>query len=273
MVVYRTNGLSNLKNNALENIDYLSILVLNIMPNKIEAENQLNDLFEKLPEYVKLTFMYPASHKWKHGNVQALKNNYVTLDQIKSQYFDGLIITGAPLEQLNYSDVDFWPEFIAIRDWSKTHTKYQLFTCWAALAGLYLDFNIPKINLNKKIFGVYQNQLSNSEFTSGFRMPQSRMSGVERRIIQHNQALQILCDNQQTGPFLLKSNRAFYTLGHPEYSAQTLINEYRRDLSKGKEIREPNNLSLTNPNKDYQVWHSNGQYLYHNWLNKILEEL
>ena len=273
MTVFKLNGFTS--NNLInyKTNPEVSVLVLNIMPNKAQTEDQISQLFSEVKTPVAVTFMYPRTHQWKHGNQNDLSYHYATLETVKHQYFDGLIVTGAPLEKFEFEDVDFWNEFLEIREWSRTHTRCQLFTCWGAQAALYTDFNLPKVNVEQKIFGVYENQIK-SELPSGFQMPQSRFSKVDPRIANETPHLEILGDNQSTGPFYLrgKQQKSIYVMGHPEYQADTLVNEYHRDQQKGLPIQLPENISIDDPTVAYDRWHSSSLYLYQNWLNKILKE-
>ena len=270
MTVFKQNGFTK-SNQQATNQPTLSILILNLMPNKLETENQLTKLFAELSISTSLTFIHPQSHHWKNGDQAELKQKYLSLPEIENCTFDGLLVTGAPLEQLPFSQVDFWEEFQRIRTWSKTHTRQQFFTCWAAQAALYLDYQVPKITLVEKIFGIYQNQLSSTQLPRNFQMPQSRYSKVDRQIIKQVPKLQVLADNEVTGPFVLKDPTNFYILGHPEYDAETLVNEYFRDKNNNKLIAKPSNISLTNPKGNYLTWHNCSRYLYQTWLEQIEE--
>lgn len=274
MTVIKLNGLTS---NQPENyrIDpQLSVLVLNLMPTKADTENQISKLFSEVKTPVALTFMYPKTHVWKHGDQKELAYRYATLDSIGDKYFDGLIVTGAPLEKLDFTDVDFWEEFVRIRNWSKTHTNNQLFTCWGAQAALYTDYQVPKINVSKKIFGVYNNEVTTTQLPRNFLMPQSRFSKVETKTIQEIPELDILADNQQTGPFYMRatSQHASYIMGHPEYQANTLVDEYYRDLNKDTPVQMPVNVSLNDPTPSYLGWHHSSLNLYQNWLNQLQKE-
>lgn len=274
MTVLKLNGLTK---NDLDNYRIkpkYSILVLNLMPTKADTEEQISKLFAQLTEPVAVTFLYPKSHIWKHGDQSELAYHYASLDSIKDQYFDGLIVTGAPVEQLDFTDVDYWDEFLEIRNWSLTHTVSQLFTCWGAQAALNIDFQIPKVNVQQKIFGVYDNQVSVTSLPRNFLMPQSRYSKVETQTVQQVPELSILADNDETGPFFLEARKyhSIYVMGHPEYKANTLVDEYYRDLKKHRSIHKPKNISLTDPTTMYDRWHQSSLNLYHNWLNQIQEE-
>lgn len=273
MTVLKLNGLTGNRPEDYQINPQYSILVLNIMPNKIETEQQISRLFAELQTPVALTFLYPRTHQWKHGNQSELAYHYATFDAIREQYFDGLIVTGAPLEKLPFTDVDYWNEFNDIRNWSKTHTFSQLFTCWSAQAALYSDYQVPKVNLKKKIFGVFENQI-HTNLPRNFLMPQSRFSKVERQIIEQIPQLEVLADNIQTGPFVLQAreHHSIYVLGHPEYSEDTLVNEYYRDLKKNKPIQKPINISLENPLTSYLRFHNSSLNLYQNWLDQIQKE-
>lgn len=275
MTVFCTNGF-NLSKNAtnLSNLkEATSILVFNLMPDKKATEIQLINLFNELNRSVELTFMYPKTHQWKHGNPITLTQNYVTLDQISEESFDGFLVTGAPLERLDFEAIDFWQEFQQVRTWAKTHTKTQLFTCWAAQAALFIDYAIPKINLQQKIFGVYLNEQTSSDLPEWFQIPQSRFSKVDRATVQATAGLEILGDNHVTGPFILQSTQthSLYVLGHPEYFMDTLIEEYYRDLKKDMSVSTPLNISLTAPQFSYAHWRCCSRYLYQTWLNQITQ--
>lgn len=274
MTVLKLNGLTQNKPENYQIDPKYSILVLNLMPTKADTEEQISKLFAELDTPVALTFLYPKSHIWKHGNQAELAYRYATLDSIRQQYFDGLIVTGAPVEKLDFEDVDYWDEFLEIQDWSRRHTVSQLFTCWGAQAALYADFQIPKVNVTRKIFGVYDNQVSNTSLPRNFLMPQSRYSKVETKAVKDVPELQILADNDQTGPFFLEARKyhSIYVMGHPEYKANTLVDEYYRDLNKHQAINKPTNISLTDPIPTYTRWHHSSLNLYHNWLNQIQEE-
>ncbi|MFD1672083.1 homoserine O-succinyltransferase [Agrilactobacillus yilanensis] len=272
MTVFCTNGFNKKTNRILplNKKQATSILVLNLMPDKQTTETQLSNLCNELNRPISLTFMYPKTHCWHHGDQTSLAKNYVTLDQIKDQYFDSLLVTGAPLERLDFNEIDFWQEFIAIRHWAQSHTQTQLFTCWAAQAALFVDYAIPKIDLDEKIFGVYVNELNDSALPQWFQMPQSRFSKVDRQTVQNTPGLQVLGDNQSTGPFLMQSDtkHSLYVLGHPEYFMDTLSNEYYRDLHKNMAVKPPINISLTAPQFSYAHWRCCSRYLYQSWLDQ-----
>lgn len=273
MTVFCTNGFNQKQNQTLAwrpNQALTSILVLNLMPNKETTEAQLIQLCQELDQPITLTFMYPKTHQWRHGDPKDLQNHYVTLDQIQSQNFDSLLVTGAPLERLDFEDIDFWQEFQTIRTWAKTHTKTQFFTCWAAQAALFLDYAIPKVDLDHKIFGVFLNEHPTEALPKWFQIPQSRFSKVDRTVVSQTKGLDILGDNQKTGPFLMQSSdhRSLYVLGHPEYAMDTLGAEYYRDLSQQLVVDPPKNITLTAPQFAYAHWRCCSRYLYHTWLKQ-----
>lgn len=273
MTVFCTNGFNQTNYQILSwhpQQTITSILVLNLMPNKQTTETQLINLFNELDQPIALTFMSPKTHQWRHGDPQALAKNYVTLDQIKQRTFDSLLVTGAPLERLAFDDIDFWQEFQTIRTWAKTHTATQLFTCWAAQAALYVDYAIPKIDLQKKIFGVYVNEQAQTTLPKWFQIPQSRFSKVDRTTVAQTAGLKILGDNHETGPFLMQATdqRSLYVLGHPEYAVDTLSAEYYRDRSQNLTVPTPRNISLTAPEFAYAHWRCCSRYLYHTWLTQ-----
>ncbi|WP_125768223.1 homoserine O-acetyltransferase/O-succinyltransferase family protein [Companilactobacillus furfuricola] len=274
MTVIKLNGLTKNDPKNLLIKPQLSILVLNIMPNKAQTEQQISRLFAEVKTPVSVTFMYPKSHVWKHGDQSKLSASYATLDDLKDKYFDGFIVTGAPVEQIKFTDVDYWDEFLEIRDWAHKHTQNQLFKCWGAQAALFADFEVPKVNVKEKIFGVYKNQINTTHLPRNFLMPQSRFSKVETSIVESIPQLEILADNVQTGSFFMRATdrNSLYIMGHPEYTANTLIDEYHRDLKKNQPIKKPVNISLENPLKSYIGWHNSSLDLYQGWLDQIQKE-
>ncbi|MCD2257481.1 homoserine O-succinyltransferase [Lactobacillus sp. CC-MHH1034] len=274
MTVRLRNGFCRYKDlNVPANTSFLKILILNLMPHKAATEKQYSQLFSELASNTELTFMVPETHSWHHGNSRALRDHYATLTKVADDYFDALIVTGAPLEKIDYQDVDYWPEFETIMDWSLTHTGKQIFTCWSALAALNHDFQIPKINLTEKIFGVYQ-ATDQACFPIRLQMPQSRFATIDPEQIKAQPGLSILAQNETIGPFLLQDTKIdrWYVLGHPEYSAFTLLQEYQRDLTKGLPVQPPQNFALTAPQLTYAHWRNSSRYLFQKFLQSNPKE-
>lgn len=254
----------------------LQLLILNLMPTKATTERQfLNRLTGATPD-VAVTFMYPASHHFKSIARDVIEQNYVNLAQIEDQYFDGLIVTGAPVEQLPFEAVDYWEELETIIDWAQRNVQQTLFECWAAQAGLYEQFNIQKRLVGHKVFGIYSATTvdQHSRLVSGLsaggllKMPQSRHTELVLPATLPGD-LRVVASNNQVGPLLLSapSQHAVYVTGHPEYEATTLADEYFRDRRKQLPINLPQHyfkdarLSCINYN-----WSAASHRLYQNWL-------
>lgn len=250
----------------------LSILVANLMPNKEETERQFLESFNNLESDVELTFLYPATHHFKHVSFSAIAKAYVCLADIENCSFDGLIITGAPVEQFDFQQVDYWEEFQTLCDWAQRHTNQTLLECWAALGGLYNDFQINKRSLGQKIFGIYSATNTNpNEPCSNLTIPQSRHATVDAPD-ELPAGLEVVATNDQIGPLIYQSRckHRTYITGHPEYEAQTLANEYYRDLKKRLPIQEPQNyFSDVQTGEINYSWRSSSQQLYQSWLNTI----
>lgn len=265
MAANATNGLL-LADQQWHNQNLLNprrILVLNLMPTKKTTESQFLHQFASLKQDTELTFIYPASHSFKTCSRELIAENYRTFSQIKKQFYDGLIITGAPVEQFDFHQVDYWQEFEKICDWGKRHTSGILFECWAAQAALFHDFAIKKRLLKPKLFGIY------SSTDHRFIMPQSRRS---ESIIDKNNLpkdLKITADSK-VGPLILRSElfHSTYITGHPEYQKDTLAKEYFRDLDKGLKINKPVNYFKADKQINY-CWRNSSNLIYQSWLNSL----
>ncbi len=260
-----------------------SILVLNLMPTRKETERQFLSAFNDLTGNFELTFLYPKSHHFKGISKKIVEKTYNSLDQISENHYDGLIITGAPVETLPFSQVDYWNELLKIIDWSRSHVKEVLYECWAAQAGLFYDFEIRKYQLPKKLFGIFDATFisKDSKITQGFenggilRMPQSRHTQIALNADELPIGLKITATSKKTGPIILESSKfhSTYVSGHPEYSQETLAKEYFRDVNKGLNIEKPENYFLNEDNtKINYSWRATSLKIYQNWANKFVSQ-
>ncbi len=260
-----------------QDIRPLQILLLNLMPTKIDTETQLSRLLGNTPLQVQLTLMHTESYKSKNISEQHLLDFYKVFDEIKDRYFDGMIITGAPVEHLKFEDVEYWNELTEIMEWSKSHVYSTFHICWGAQAGLYYHFGIEKKNLDEKLFGVFPHKADYKQsillrgFDDTFYIPHSRHTTVLREDIEKVNDLKILASSPAVGPAIIttKNGRQIFVTGHSEYDQYTLDKEYRRDLLAEKPIKCPVNYY---PHDDYSqapnvTWRSHANLLYSNWLN------
>jgi len=260
-----------------QDIRPLKVLVLNLMPTKIETETQLLRKLSNTPLQVEVEFMQTASYQPRHVEASHLEAFYTVFEEIKDQKFDGLIITGAPLDYTRFEDVIYWKELCEIMEWSKTHVHSTLHMCWGTYAGLYYHYGIDKVDLDEKLSGVYEHYVlkKNSPLFRGFDdvfyAPQSRAMTVRKEDVEKVSELELLAVSDIAGVTMLKTkdSRQFFMTCHPEYDADTLAKEYFRDLEKGMEPKVPiNYFPGDDPNKDPVVrWRSTGQLFYSNWLN------
>ncbi len=260
-----------------QDIRPLRILILNLMPKKIETETQLARLLGNTPLQVEPTLMHTSSHQSKNVAEEHLLAFYKTFKDVKDEYFDGMIITGAPVEMLPFEQVEYWDELCEIMEWSKTHVHSTLHICWASQAGLYYHYGIHKRLLPKKVFGVFPHTVDYKQsilfrgFDDTFMVPQSRHTTFLREDLEKVSALKILSSSEQTGVYAVstKNGRQIFITGHSEYDALTLQNEYLRDLSQGKEIAIPENYYPgDDPTKPPIVsWRGHAHLLFSNWLN------
>ncbi|RPF43519.1 homoserine O-succinyltransferase [Hydrogenoanaerobacterium saccharovorans] len=260
-----------------QDIRPLRIAILNLMPKKIETETQLLRLLSNSPLQVDVELLLTATHASKNTPTEHLLKFYKTFDDIKDQRFDGLIITGAPVEQMRFEEVDYWPELCDIMQWSKTNVYSTFHICWGAQAGLYYHYGINKHPLESKMFGIFHHHnicpkhLLMRGFDEVFVAPHSRHTGISQEDITSEPRLELLSYSDVAGPYLIASrdNRQIFVTGHSEYDRDTLQREYTRDIDKGLAIDVPVNYfpdddpSRTAP---YQ-WRSHAHLLYSNWLN------
>lgn len=260
-----------------QDIRPLQLLILNLMPTKIVTETQLLRKLSNSPLQVEVELLHTSSHISANTNADHLSSFYTTFSEIKDKKYDGMIITGAPVENLDFGDVDYWDELCEIMEWSKTHVHSTLHICWGAQAGLYYHYNIPKYSLEHKLFGVFPHTILKKQsplfrgFDDVFYVPHSRYTQNLSEDILAKPELELLAVSPQAGVFAVKScdNRHFFITGHPEYDPETLSNEYFRDINRGLDIQVPvNYFPDNNPDNPPIVrWRSAAQLFYTNWLN------
>ena len=260
-----------------QDIRPLRIVILNLMPKKIETETQLLRLLSNSPIQVDIELLQTKSHTSKNTPSEHLFKFYKTFDEIKDERFDGMIITGAPVEQMAFEEVDYWEELCTIMEWSKSNVWSTLHICWGAQAGLYYHYGVHKYPLDEKMFGIFQHRLlvENHPITRGFDelffVPHSRHTTVKRRDIAKIQELEILASSDKSGIYMVgrRDGRQFFITGHSEYDRDTLANEYFRDLKKGLPIGIPENYFPDNdPSKTPPyTWRGHANLLFCNWLN------
>ena len=260
-----------------QNIRQLEIAIVNLMPLKEETELQILRSLSNTPLQVNVTFITTKSHESTHTSVSHLNKFYQTFDEVKNQKFDGLIITGAPVELMEYEEVDYWDEICQIMEWSKGHAFSTLHLCWGAQAGLYYLYGIQKHVLDKKMFGVFRHYVKNRKvplvrgFDDIFYAPHSRHTEVRKEDIEKCENLTILAESDKAGVFLVidKTGKQIFVMGHPEYDRLTLDSEYKRDKNKGLPIDVPVNYYPNDDDtqKPVLTWRSHGNILYSNWLN------
>ena len=260
-----------------QDIRPLRILLLNLMPTKIDTETQLSRLLSNTPLQVELYLMHTVTHKAHNVSEEHLTSFYRPFSDYREQYFDGLVITGAPVEKMEFEEVDYWEELCEIMEWSKTHVHSTFHICWGAQAGLYYHYGINKHPLDKKLFGVFPHKADYVRsillrgFDDVFNVPHSRHTTVLREDIEKVPELKILASSEEAGIYAVssKNGRQIFITGHSEYDPRTLEKEYLRDKNLGLEIEVPKNYY---PNDDdtrdpLVTWRSHANLLYSNWLN------
>ena len=262
---------------AHQDIRPLEILIVNIMPKKLETELQLLRLLSNTALQVNITLVRMESHVSKNTSQSHLDAFYATLSEIREHSYDGMIVTGAPVEQLPFEQVDYWTELCELMDWSKTHVYSTLHICWGAQAGLYHHFGIPKYPLDHKMFGVYRHILEKRHtqllhgFDDVFYAPHSRHTEVRRADVEQHPELRVLSSSEEAGVHVIanRNGRQYFITGHSEYDRNTLAQEYFRDKDKGLPIQLPCNYF---PNDDTSqqplfIWRATANLLFANWLN------
>ena len=260
-----------------QDIRPLKILVLNLMPNKIATETQLSRLLGNTPLQVELELIHTSSYHSKNTSSEHLLAFYKTFEDVKEQTFDGMIITGAPVEKMEFEEVEYWEELCQIMEWTKTHVHSTLHICWGAQAGLYYHYGIKKYPLDSKLFGVfehtadYKNSMLLRGFDDTFFVPHSRHTTIKREDIEKVKELKIVASSEKAGIYALltENGKQVFITGHSEYDANTLNDEYVRDLERGDTIEIPENYYPNDdPQKNPNVkWRSHAHLLYSNWLN------
>lgn len=260
-----------------QDIRPLQILILNLMPLKEATELQLLRLLSDSPIQLDITFMMVRSHHVKNTSMSHINKFYITFDEIKHQKFDGMIITGAPIEHMHFKDVDYWDELAEIMDWSETHVTSTMYQCWGAQAAMYHFYGIDKKPLPEKVFGLYWHEISNRKiplvrgFDDAFLAPHSRHTETPLEDIENCGKILVLAKSEEAGFFLgmADEGRKVFVQGHPEYDRMTLDQEYRRDVDKGLTIDVPVNYYPGDDpgQKPLLLWRSTSQNLYLNWLN------
>ena len=266
-----------------QDIRPLQILIFNLMPVKITTETQILRLLSNTPLQVEITLIYTKMHLSKNTPKEHLDSFYKTFDDISVHKYDGLIITGAPIEHLEFEEVDYWEEMVRIMDWADTHVTSTMYICWASQAGLYHHYGVPKYMMDEKMFGVFSHKIYSKTnllmrgFDDEFLAPHSRYTEVRRNDIEKIKDLEILADSEEAGVYLVASKdlkRVFIT-GHSEYDPLTLKSEYDRDVDKGLDIKVPKNyFPEDNPEQPPMVkWRGHASLLFSNWLNYCVYQM
>ena len=266
------------ENRALsQDIRPLKFIIINLMPTKIETETQLLRLLSNTPLQMEVTFLKMASYVSKNVSKEHMSNFYKTFKDIKNDYFDGLIITGAPVENLSFEEVIYWNELAEVMEWSKTHVYSTMCICWGAQAALYYHYGIKKYPLKEKLFGIYPLKIDIRHtmllrgFDEVFNMPQSRHTEVRAEDIKKVDELEIIAYSKEAGISIVcsRDKRNIFIMGHLEYDRMTLAKEYERDIKSGKDIKIPFNYYPDNDvnKKPVFVWRAHANLLFSNWIN------
>lgn len=266
-----------------QNIRPLEIIVLNLMPIKQDTELQLLRGLSNTPLQIDVTFLQMSSHVSKNTSASHIKKFYQTFEEIKNNNYDGMIITGAPVEKLEFEEVNYWDELITVMEWSKKHVTSTIHICWGAQAGLYYHYGIKKELLPKKLSGVYKHRVMNRKeplvrgFDDVFMAPHSRYTQASRQQILDNQRLKVLADSDEAGIYIVLGDggKEIFVMGHPEYDRLTLDQEYKRDIDKGIEPDLPVNYYPDDDcnRKPLLSWRSHANNLYTNWLNYYVYQI
>ena len=262
-----------------QDIRPLEIAVLNLMPTKVETETQLLRVLGNTPLQINVQFIHTKTHIAKNTSKSHIETFYKTFDDIKDLKFDGLIITGAPVEMLDFEEVDYWDELCRIMEWSKKNVTSTFHICWGAQAALYYHYGVPKHIVPEKVFGVFNHTIPSEKkhkillrgFDDNFFVPHSRHTEVKKSDIEKVPSLEILAESPDAGVYIItdKNERRFFITGHSEYDSDTLQKEYLRDVERGLDIKVPKNyFPDDDPSKEPIVkWRSHANLLYSNWLN------
>ena len=277
-ILHRENIFTILEERAgTQDIRPLRILVLNLMPTKIATETQLARLLGNTPIQIDLELMKTSSHEPKNTSREHMITFYKTFDEVKDYYYDGLVITGAPIEHLAFEEVEYWDELVEIMDWSKKHVNSTFHICWGAQAGLYHHYGIPKVELPEKLVGIYEHKVTHKGsilfrgFDDVFLAPHSRNTTVLREDIEKVGALKILAESDEAGVYAISTDggRQIFITGHSEYDVDTIDKEYHRDLDAGIEPKIPKNYYPDDDptKKPLCQWRSGANLLFGNWLD------
>ena len=266
-----------------QDIRPLEVLILNNMPVKQDTELQLLRAFSNTPLQVDVTFMNVKSHVSLNTSANHLNKFYTTLDEIRNRKYDGLIVTGAPVEDIPFEEVDYWEEICEILDWAQTHVTSTFFICWGAQAALYHYYGLKKQLLPEKLFGLYRHQVWNRKeplirgFDDIFLAPHSRHTTVDAQAIHNCEALTVLAESQEAGVFIAmaEEGRKIFVFGHPEYDRRTLEKEYLRDKGKGLPIQPPKDYfeGDDSSKRPPLMWRAHANTLYTNWINYYVYQL
>lgn len=260
-----------------QDIRPLKIVIVNIMPTKIATETQLARVLANSPLQVEMTLVAMDSHESTHISQEHMQSFYKTIDEIKGEYFDGMILTGAPVEQMPFEQVDYWKELCEIFEFSRSHVYSSMFICWGAQAALYHFYGIEKHLLEKKVFGIFEHKVIRPHnplvrgFDEIFYAPHSRHTEILREDIERIPELRMLADSPEVGPHIVstENGRQIFVLGHQEYDKETLAGEYFRDINRGLDIDVPENYFRNDdPNDEILFrWRSHASLLFSNWIN------
>ena len=266
-----------------QNIRPLEIIVLNLMPIKQDTELQLLRGLSNTPLQIDVTFLQMSSHVSKNTSASHIKKFYQTFEEVKNNNYDGMIITGAPVEKLDFEEVNYWDELITVMEWSKKHVTSTIHICWGAQAGLYYHYGIKKELLPRKLSGVYKHRVMNRKeplvrgFDDVFMAPHSRYTQASRQQIIDNPRLKVLADSDEAGIYIVLGDggKEIFVMGHPEYDRLTLDQEYKRDIDKGIEPDLPVNYYPDDDcnRKPLLSWRSHANNLYTNWLNYYVYQI
>ena len=262
---------------STQDIRPLEIVLLNLMPTKVTTETQLSRMLGNTPLQVKLELMHMSTHKSKNTSADHLLNFYQSLDELKQRKFDGMVITGAPVELMDFEEVDYWPELCRIMEWSKTNVHSTFHICWGAQAGLYYHYGVKKHTMPHKLFGVYKHKADYKRsillrgFDDEFWVPHSRHTTIDRCDVEKIPGMKILASSEAAGVYAMsnKEGRQIFVTGHSEYDADTLLKEYIRDKNLGLPIDVPENYFPNNDDTQDPIvrWRGHGNLLFSNWLN------
>jgi len=262
---------------STQDIRPLRIVILNLMPLKITTETDLIRLLSNTPLQIEVDFLKISGHISKNTPVEHMMTFYKDFSTLRNENYDGMIITGAPVEQMPFEEVDYWKEVSEIFDWARTHVTSTLYICWAAQAGLYHFYGVPKYPLPQKIFGIFKHKVYDHQnpifrgFDDEFYVPHSRHTEVRKSDIEKVPELTLLSESEESGVYMVmaRGGREFFITGHSEYSPYTLDTEYRRDLDKGLPIEMPLNYYRNNDPKEGPLvrWRGHANLLFSNWLN------